>query len=85
MAAMNTLASYIQSQPPRPKRAWAEQFGISRPHLIALMNDERAPSIEVARRIEAETGGRVPVTDWPNIRALSEALVDRPAPPEAAE
>lgn len=71
---MSSLHQYIKTQPQRPMREWAAQFGISRPHLIALIDGDRAPSIEVARRIEAETGGEVPVTTWPNIRAMQEAL-----------
>lgn len=70
---MSTLSEYIKTQPDRPMREWADQFGISRPHLIALMAGERAPSIKVARQIEQVSGGKVPVTVWPNIRAVFDA------------
>jgi len=55
---MSTLSEYIKTQPERPMREWADQFGISRPHLIALMAGERAPSIKVARQIEQVRSGR---------------------------
>ena len=55
-------------------REWAEAFGISRPHLLALMAGDRAPSIDVARRSEAATGGTVSVTVWPNIKAIFDAI-----------
>lgn len=71
---MSTLSEYIKSQPEKPMREWAEAFGISRPHLIALIAGDRAPSIEVARKIERGTGGQVSVTSWPNIQAMAAAL-----------
>lgn len=55
-------------------REWAGLFGISRPHLIALVSGERMPSIEVARRIERATDGAVSVAEWPNIKAMMDAL-----------
>lgn len=71
---MNTLSEYIKKQPERPMREWADNFGISRPHLIALTTGDRYPSVAVAKRIERETLGLVPVTAWPNIRAIFEAI-----------
>lgn len=71
---MSTLSEYIKTQPERPMREWAGQFRISRPHLIALIDGTRAPSIEVARRIETVSGGAVPVAVWPNIKAMLDAL-----------
>lgn len=75
---MSSLNEYIKSQPQRPMRVWAEAFGVSRPYLYGLMQGERMPSVPVARRIEKETQGAVPVTAWPNIRALMKALDDVP-------
>lgn len=71
---MSTLPEYIKTQPDRPMREWADQFGISRPHLIALIDGTRAPSLSVAQRIAAQTGGAVPITAWPNIAALAQAV-----------
>lgn len=67
---MSTLQKYIKSQPQRPMREWADDFGISRPHLIALIEGDRTPSLEAAQRIAAVTGGAVPIQSWPNIRKL---------------
>lgn len=55
-------------------REWAAEFGISRPHLIALMDGSREPSINVASRIQERTGGEVPITVWPNIAAMMKTL-----------
>jgi hypothetical protein len=55
-------------------REWAEQFGISRPHLIALMDGERLPSLATAKRIEDGTGGAVPISEWSNIRQMLDDL-----------
>jgi plasmid maintenance system antidote protein VapI len=70
---MEQLAQHIAANPGRTNAEWAGLFGISRPHLHALLNDERQPSLHVAQRIADVTGGQVPVTAWPNIAALIEA------------
>jgi plasmid maintenance system antidote protein VapI len=70
---MSTLHQYIKAQPERPMREWAEAFGISRPHLIMLIDGTRAPSLPVARRIQDQTGGAVPITVWPNLAAVIDA------------
>lgn len=67
---MSTLSDYIKSQPDLPMREWADRFGISRPHLIALLEGQRMPSPSVARRIADATGGAVPISAWPNIAAM---------------
>jgi hypothetical protein len=71
---MTNLSEYIEGKPDRPMREWAEYFDISRPHLLALIDGSRLPSLPVARRIEARTNGAVPITAWPNIAALVRAL-----------
>jgi plasmid maintenance system antidote protein VapI len=71
---MTNLSEYIKTQPDRPMREWAEMFDISRPHLLALIEGKRAPSVAVARRIEEQTQGAVPITAWPNIAAMMRAL-----------
>lgn len=75
---MSSLNDYIKSQPSRPMRVWAEAFGVSRPYLYGLMQGERMPSVAVARRIERGTDGAVPITAWPNIRSIADALGDAP-------
>jgi DNA-binding transcriptional regulator YdaS (Cro superfamily) len=74
MADMETFNTFIKSQPERSRQAWADFFGVSRPHLYGLMDGTRCPSPEVAQRIEALTEGNVPVTAWPNIRAVLDAV-----------
>jgi transcriptional regulator with XRE-family HTH domain len=70
---MSTLSDFIKSQPQRSLADWAEDFGISRPHLHSLMNGDRNPSVVVAQRIASATGGAVPINHWPNISQLIEA------------
>ena len=74
---MSTLSEYIKAQPEKTKTHWAECFGISRPHLYSLMDGTRQPSIDVAQRIAKATGGKVPVTAWPNIAAIVAAAKRR--------
>lgn len=71
---MDKLHAYIQAQPPRPMREWADAFGISRPYLLALLDGSRSPSVATARAIADATGGAVPVLAWANIRAVVEAV-----------
>lgn len=75
---MSTLPDFIKAQPERPMREWAEMFGISRPHLLALIDGTRAPSLSVARRIQDQTRGAVPITAWPNIAAVVDAAQAAP-------
>ena len=70
---MSSLNDYIKARPGKPLGQWAKAFGISRPHLYSLMDGTRNPSLDVARRIEAETQGDVPIRDWPNIAAVLSA------------
>lgn len=70
---MSNLSEYIKSQPQKARSAWADDFGISRPYLYALLDGTRLPSIDVAKRIEVATGGAVPVTAWSNIAAVVDA------------
>lgn len=71
---MSTLSDFIKSQPQKSLAHWAKDFGVSRPHLHSLLNGERFPSIHVAKRIEAATGGKIPHDQWPNIAALIAAI-----------
>jgi len=71
---MSSLKSHIKSNPEKPMRVWAEELGVSRPFLIALIKGKRNPSLNVALRIQARTNGAVSVTEWPNLRAVIEAV-----------
>ncbi|HBT01608.1 MAG TPA: hypothetical protein DEB47_17530 [Citreicella sp.] len=70
---MSNLASHINSAPDKTKGDWARDFGISRPYLYQLIDGKREPSVEVALRIAAATGGAVPISTWPNIAKILEA------------
>ena len=70
---MSALSDFIKTQPDRPMREWADVFGISRPHLAALLDGTRAPSLAVAKRIQQQSNGAVPITVWPNIAAIVRA------------
>lgn len=52
---------------------WADRLGISRPYLYGLLDETRSPSLPVALRIAAATGGAVPITAWPKIAAVVDA------------
>lgn len=70
---MSELSTHLKTVPDKPLGEWAKEFGISRPYLHALLNGQRHPSIDVAKRIAAATDGKIPVTAWPNIRAVVDA------------
>jgi len=42
----------------------ARRLGISRPYLSLLELGKRVPSLDLAIRIDRETGGAVPVGSW---------------------
>jgi len=43
---------------------WAGAFGISAGFLSQLLRGTKAPSLDVAFRIERQTGGKVPAASW---------------------
>lgn len=43
---------------------WAAEFGISPGFLSQLLRGTKAPSLDVAFRIERQTGGKVPAASW---------------------
>jgi DNA-binding transcriptional regulator YdaS (Cro superfamily) len=69
-ADMSTLSEHIKGQPEKPMQAWADELGVSRPHLYALISGDRQPSLDVAMKIEAATGGAVPISSWANHAAV---------------
>lgn len=70
---MSTLSEYVKSLEGTPKGEIADRLGISRPYLYGLLDETRSPSLPVAMRIAARTGGAVPITAWPKIAAVVEA------------
>jgi len=73
---MEALKTYIKSKPSKTMAEWANDLGVSRPFLYGLLDGNRQPSIKVAKRINAATDGMVPITAWPNIRAVLDAAKD---------
>ncbi len=67
---MSILSDYIKGRPEKSRSQWADEFGISRPHLHCLLEGSRLPSLDVATRIAVATGGAVPISSWPNIAAV---------------
>ena len=57
--------------------AWAGRLGISKSHLSEIIGGKKLPSLELAGRIEHESGGAVPMTSW--------VLQQSQEPVEAAE
>ena len=70
---MSTLSQHIKGQPQKSLALWAQDFGISRPYLYALIDGSRNPSLEVAQRIATATCGAVPLEAWPNLWAVIDA------------
>ncbi len=79
MLCMEKLIDHIQARPDRKSREWAADFGISRPYLHGLLKNQRNPSLETAMRIEAATGGAVPIASWPNLAAVVAAATQQGA------
>lgn len=59
-----TLDDYLKQPNALPAVALAKIVGCNRSHITRLRNNERTPSMAVARKIEAATGGKVPVSSW---------------------
>jgi len=47
-----------------PRRAIADQLGISTAYLSQLESGKKRPSLDLAFRIERLTGGAVPAASW---------------------
>jgi hypothetical protein len=61
---MQTLTSYLASQPKRTDQEWAEEFGISRSHFTEIRLNTAQPGKNLMMKIEQATGGKVPVASW---------------------
>lgn len=46
------------------RNEFAKVIGISAPYLSQILNGEKRPSLDLAFRIEAATGGNVPASSW---------------------
>jgi transcriptional regulator with XRE-family HTH domain len=57
------LRSHIKSSGDT-RGVWAERLGISRSYLSLLETGAKTPSLDLAVRIERETGGAVPAASW---------------------
>jgi len=65
---MNQLDAYLRQGRGRARRI-AVDVGVSEPYVSDLRHGKRQPSPAVAQKIEAATGGAVPVSAWPNLSA----------------
>jgi len=44
--------------------SWARRLNVSNSHLCGVLSGKKKPSLELAVRIERETGGAVPASSW---------------------
>lgn len=58
---METLRSYLRD---KPKAEFARAVGIKPVYLSQLLSAYRRPSFDLMERIEAKSGGAVPVSSW---------------------
>lgn len=56
---------------------FARQIGASPGHLHDILSGRRQPSLTLAKRIAAETGGAVPINEWPTIAAIIAAATEQ--------
>lgn len=69
---MKTLAEYL-TEHAITQRAFAERLGVSRGHMSEIVSRAKSPSLQLALRIVAETGGSVHVSSL-----LSDPSTDAP-------
>lgn len=71
---MMTLAQYLESEN-LTQADFAKLLGVTQATVSKLTggSHRRFPSVETAKRIATVTGGRVPITAWPNLAAVVEA------------
>lgn len=75
---MMNLDTYLK-QSGTSQRAFADEVGISPSFLNEILGATRNPGLATAQRIEAATGGEVPIDTWPNLAPLL-AAARRAAP-----
>jgi plasmid maintenance system antidote protein VapI len=72
---MMTLPEYL-SEHQMTQAAFAERVGLNQATVSKLCRKDRPPiSIDTALEIERATGGKVPVTVWPQFAALGSRIV----------
>ena len=61
-----TLSEFLVSPEGRERShtAWAAEIGVSKSYFSELASETKRPGVDVARRIDATTGGAVPWTVW---------------------
>ncbi len=74
---MRKLDEYLKAQN-LTGAAFARRVGLSDPYLSKIRHGIFTPSLEVAVRIDAETGGKVPAAAW--LAFMKSALRRRAAP-----
>ena len=74
---MSKLSEHIKGHPGKTMSEWAGFLGVSRPYLYQLVDGTRYPSLPVAMRIAKATNDAVPVTAWPNLAAVVDAVKRR--------
>jgi len=60
---MNNLSKYISDRG-MTRGEFAKRVGISAPYLSEILSGPKRPSIDLAFKIESETGGEVPASCW---------------------
>lgn len=77
LIGMSKLSEHIKRHPGKNMSEWAVSLGVSRPYLYQLVDGSRYPSLPVAMRIAKATNDAVPVTAWPNLAAVVDAVKRR--------
>ena len=69
---MENFAAYIK-EGGKTRSEFARRIGISAPYLSEILSGSKRPSLDLAFKIEAETGGAVRAVDWvsPNAEEAS--------------
>lgn len=60
----NALSRWIDSNMGGDRWAFADRINVDRHYIDALCRDEKQPELEVAAKIEKETGGTVSIKSW---------------------
>lgn len=64
-SGMAKLSEFLTARrKPTTQADWAKRFGISRSYLSELMSGKYTPSLKLAKRIQEQTKGRVPMSSW---------------------
>ena len=70
---MSKLSKYLK-EAKISQTDFAGKVGISRSHLCEILSGEKSPSLDVAKKISKGTGGSVRVSDWPQFKAVIDAV-----------